>query len=272
MDRTGFIGGSDLYTIMHGDWSELYDIKCGLVEPQDLSGQFNVELGTHTERFNIDWLCKTSGYMSCRKGLPASGEPVTSYTFSKTISGVPYKGQLDDILDNGTGKRFVCEAKHTASFKTMPKMLQMYMPQMHLYMRLSGIHQCVFTVIFGNQHEWCVVEYDEEYWKQVHNYVAQFWSFVEKNVRPAALGSVDIDWSSIKIDGLEMRDASQDNQFVDAAHNFVNTSQGYHKHEQAKKELKALVKDTEREVFCDLLTIKRDKRGALRIKTNEGAA
>ena len=35
--------------------------------------------------------------------------------------------------------------------------------------------------------------------------------------------------------------------------------------ESAKKDLKAIVADNEREVYSDLLTIRRDKRGALRI-------
>jgi hypothetical protein len=39
----------------------------------------------------------------------------------------------------------------------------------------------------------------------------------------------------------------------------------------AKKELKALVKPNEREVFTDKLSIKRNKRGALTIKIKEGA-
>ena len=39
--------------------------------------------------------------------------------------------------------------------------------------------------------------------------------------------------------------------------------------EDAKKELKALVKPNEREVFTDKLSIKRNKRGALTIKIKE---
>jgi hypothetical protein len=37
--------------------------------------------------------------------------------------------------------------------------------------------------------------------------------------------------------------------------------------EISKKELKAMVGDNEREVYCDQLVIKRDKRGSLRITT-----
>jgi hypothetical protein len=70
---------------------------------------------------------------------------------------------------------------------------------------------------------------------------------------------------SIPVDQMVVRDASQDNMFVDAA---VTYTQGYEQNrvfENAKKDLKAMVADNEREVFCDYLTIKRDKRGSLRI-------
>ena len=48
----------------------------------------------------------------------------------------------------------------------------------------------------------------------------------------------------------------------------LHTSMGTRKNrtfENAKKDLKAMVADNEREVYCDQLTIRRDKRGSLRI-------
>ena len=65
---------------------------------------------------------------------------------------------------------------------------------------------------------------------------------------------------------MVVRDASHDNAFVDAA---VTYHASWHKAQlckQAEKDLKGMVADNEREVYCDYLTIKRDKRGALRIK------
>lgn len=257
MERKGFIGGSDLYAIMNGKWAELWDIKMGVSEPDDLSDQFNVQLGIATEDFNKHWLMKQTGL------------DVFSYQeeFSAEISKVPYKGHVDGMTNQG----HVVECKHTHGYNTMANMLQNYMPQMHLYMRLSGCDKAILSVIFGNQFEYVEVQYDEDYWRQVHQHVVNFWSFVLKGDRPPSYGEKKIDWSSIKIDGLSVRDASQDNMFVDMAHEFVNSSHGYARHEQAKRELKAMVQDTEREVFCDVLSIKRDKRGALRITMKEGA-
>ena len=61
------------------------------------------------------------------------------------------------------------------------------------------------------------------------------------------------------------RDASRDNGFIDAAHTYLEHQSAAKTFEGAKKDLKAMVAGNEREVYCTNLTIKRDKRGALRI-------
>jgi hypothetical protein len=42
------------------------------------------------------------------------------------------------------------------------------------------------------------------------------------------------------------------------------------KHDVIKKELRSMIADDEREVYCDILAIKRDKRGACRITVTGG--
>ena len=61
MKRTGFIGGSDAVKIMNGDWFELWEVKTGLKEPEDLSSKLAVQLGIHTEDFNLSWFEKENG-------------------------------------------------------------------------------------------------------------------------------------------------------------------------------------------------------------------
>ena len=46
MERKGFIGGSDCVKIMNGDWLELWQIKTGRVESDDLSRNIAVQLGS----------------------------------------------------------------------------------------------------------------------------------------------------------------------------------------------------------------------------------
>jgi len=257
MKRTGFIGGSDLYSIMRGDWHDLWLVKTGRKEPDDLSGQFNVQLGVQTEAFNLEWLWKQAGY-NYRHVEPQPRE----------IAGVPYQARPDAITND---KSAIIECKHTGGHKKMSDILSAYLPQVHLYMRVMDIHQTIFSVIFGNRWEYCVVDYDVEFWKQVHQQVFDFWNHVETDEAPDNYVLDKIDWSQVKIDGLVSRDASSDNQFVNLAHEYVNASQSVKQHDAIKKELRSMINDNEREVYCDLLTIKRDKRGACRITINEEA-
>ena len=63
MDRKGFIGGSDMYALEHGNWFDLWQIKTGRKEPDDLSHMFNVNLGNETELFNMRWFEIQTGVM-----------------------------------------------------------------------------------------------------------------------------------------------------------------------------------------------------------------
>jgi sulfite reductase alpha subunit-like flavoprotein len=261
MERKGFIGGSDLYSIMRGDWHDLWLVKTGRKEPDDLSGQFNVQLGNETESFNMTWLNQQTGW--CRYFAEVT---------RKNIADVPYQARPDGIGKHDHSDEYaIIEAKHTGGHKKMSDILSAYLPQVHLYMRVMDIHQTVFTVIFGNRWEHCVVDYDHEFWMKVHAQAFNFWQHVVEDTRPDTYEEVKIDWTQVKVDGLVSRDASQDNQFVNLAHEFVNASQNMRQHDSIKKELRSMINDNEREVFCDLLTIKRDKRGACRITINEGA-
>ena len=258
MERKGFIGGSDLYSIVRGDWNELWQVKTGRKKPENLDHLFNVQLGVRTEAFNMEWLTRQTGW----DVMPSPD------IIRKTISGVPYQARADGIAYDDDGKAMIVECKHTASWKGMVDIIDMYLPQVHLYMRVHELDRAVFSVIFGNQWEHCTVDYDHEYWMKVSTQAYQFWQMVETDTEPTRTHGDKIDWSNVKIDGLVMRDANTDNEFMDAAHRFVNSSQQAKEHEAVKKELRSMIKDTEREVFCDLLTIKRDKRGACRITIN----
>ena len=48
-----FIGGSDQKGFENGDWHDLWLIKTGRKEPDDLSNVFRVNLGSETELFNM---------------------------------------------------------------------------------------------------------------------------------------------------------------------------------------------------------------------------
>src|SRR6201993_2071700 len=64
IDRRSFIGGSDARIIMSDDEAallRLWQEKRGEVEPEDLSGDLLVQLGTVTEHLNRHWYEKNTG-------------------------------------------------------------------------------------------------------------------------------------------------------------------------------------------------------------------
>ena len=91
MDRKGFIGGSDLYTIMKGDWHDLWLGKTGRKEPENLDHIFRVQLGTHTEQFNLRWLERDTGLAIQHLEDQYVGEE----SVVQHLSSVPFKGQID---------------------------------------------------------------------------------------------------------------------------------------------------------------------------------
>ena len=135
MKRTGFIGGSDCVKIMQGDWLELWQIKTGRADPPDLSKNLAVQMGIHTEDFNLDWFeteydCVLSDHQR---------------HYRDKIGLVPARGTVDAMFGDA-----VVEAKHTNSFNKMDDIIKRYMPQIQLYCKLAEAPDAYLSVIFGN--------------------------------------------------------------------------------------------------------------------------
>ena len=60
-DRKQGIGGSDATKLYNGEWHTLWLEKTGDAEPVDLSDVLPVQMGVHTEPFNIQWFEKQTG-------------------------------------------------------------------------------------------------------------------------------------------------------------------------------------------------------------------
>ncbi len=272
MNRIGFIGGSDMRRIMDGDWTSLWEEKTGKVEPVDLSDNLAVQLGTITEHFNKEWFNKqhtSEGCETIAAGHKGVGHGLTA---EMNWEGVPLKGQVDGhIMVNRNFTDEIIECKHTYDMNKMEACLQMYMPQMQFYMWVHQAKGCYLSVIFGNRRwESVYVTKDWDYIHKMQVHLTEFWRLVRDDTRPFAdeqIPPVSID--KIKVDGLVRRDASSDNEFISRCHDYIEHEPNAKLFDSAKSELKAMVSNDEREVYCDLLTIKRDKRGSLRVTVNK---
>jgi len=132
MERKGFIGGSDCVKIMQGNWLELWQIKTGRIESDDLSRNIAVQLGSWTEDFNLEWFehehdCVLSNHQEELEDM---------------IGTVPAKG----MIDARWGSRIV-EAKHTNPYKNIDDIIEYYMPQIQLYCYLV---RCRWRILLSN--------------------------------------------------------------------------------------------------------------------------
>lgn len=255
MNRQGFVGGSDMYRILKGEWHSLWLEKTGRKQPDDLSDVFPVQLGVATEGFHLDWFSKVTGYNIVERGK----------LFEYTYKNIPLRGMTDGYVEGN----LIVECKHTSSYRKMSDMLDMYLGQLHHYMFTSNTPSIAFSVIFGNQHEWCTVSFNEEYWKQCLEKIEEFWWFVDQDVEPQDGKPEPINWADIMIDELKVRDASDDNYFMSLVHDYMTWETHAIKFNNVKKELRAQIADNEREVFCKYLSIKRSKNGSCRIVLNK---
>ncbi len=252
MERKGFIGGSDCVKIMQGNWLELWQVKTGRVEPEDLSRNIAVQMGIQTEEFNLLWFAEEYGFTLT--GFQKS--------FEETIESVPVKGTVDAMVDGS-----IVEAKHTNAYNTLDKVIEYYMPQIQLYIHLARGEGAHVSVIFGNNKwESAYVGESKEYFNSMWAVVSDFWGYVLRDEEPVGNDQpIQLSVDKVSVDNMVKRDATTDNEFNDAAYTYVTLEADAKAFESAKKQIKSMVGDNEREVYCDHLTAKRDKRGAIRI-------
>jgi len=269
MKRTGFIGGSDCVKIMDGQWYELWEIKTGRKQPEDLSHLIQVELGSFTEPFNLYWLEKETGWsasetqMSYAKGW---GNTDTHNVIA------PMQGTIDAIGINDQGEQAIIECKHTNAFTTMDKQVEYYMPQIQCYLELADMDLCIFSVIFGNsKHQATAIARDHNYISAMKKEVLDFWTYVHHNEEPyVGVNGEPITnkklLDAIPVDNMVKRDATLDNHFGMLCSDFTANKSSAETYENAKKGLKEIIKPNESEVYNDYITVKRNKRGAITIK------
>ena len=124
-----------------------------------------------------------------------------------------------------------------------------------------------FSVIFGNKHECVVVGENQDYQYDMLDKIKAFWEYVVHNKRHEDV-LVKVKQSikdNVAINGKVKRDVSRSNSFALASTEYLLYEDNAKAFENAKKELKAEMKDNESEIYNDKLSVKRDKRGSIRI-------
>lgn len=299
-DRNEYIGGSDVAKIMSGDWYNLWLEKTGQVKHTDLSDVFQVQLGTVTETFNIEWFYKN--YTDCAKqniiqSRHSPSAPINPRQLFGINTGTTYecfmRGNLDDVCMDGSGSICAIEAKHTSAlgmrFKNIDEAIETYMPQMQFYLYL--LHQnfpnqriggCYFPIIFGNV--WHCVKvssyagYQIDMVDAIHRFKKHVDAYDPSNPKASEpIGykpkQTKITTEQIPVNGMIRKDLSSSNSFVHACGEYMENKK---KADISKKDLdesrdKVLshVPDNAREVYSSTASVKRTKNNTLRITIKE---
>ena len=263
VERPKTIGGSDAIRIMEGDWHSLWLEKTGRAEPADLTWVLPVQLGILTEELNKKWFVQETGLSL----LPKTAQLNFKDNFRHA--------SLDGIV-KGSDKHFVLECKHTNANNTLDNVTRKYMPQLQHYMQVATMDRAYLSVIFGNmRYEWCSIEKNNDYIKELYDTEKTFWNLVETDTEPENIHNEDtldkiIEKHNIKINEMISIDMGKNNEFVANAATWRETKIPYDQHRAVSKIIKEIIPANCRLAEGGGVKVSRTKAGNLTIKENKG--
>src|SRR6478736_5103942 len=250
-DRRSFIGGSDARIIMGDDQTallRLWQEKCGEREPEDLSGDLLVQLGTVTEHLNRHWYEKNTGHAVTE---------VQRQVFHAVHRWMA--ATLDGRVE-ATGAVF--EAKFMLPWNFSEEAAaEKHMAQLQHNMWVTASRTAVLSIITGGG-KWVeiTIPADPLYQHLLLTAEKKFWRCVETGEPPHLFG---VEPPRAKIEAVRTVDMSGSNAWAEFAGLFQATRQAAQDHERSRTELKALVPEDAREAAGHGLRAKRSKSGAI---------
>jgi predicted phage-related endonuclease len=249
--RCSFIGGSDARIIMGDDEAALLRLWCekrGEAEPEDLSNNLIVQLGSVTEELNRHWYERNTGQ-------------VVSAVQRRVFH--PVKRWMAETLDGmveGTGAVF--EAKFMLPWTFSEEAAaEKHMAQLQHNMWVTASRTAVLSIITGGG-KWVeiTIPADPLYQHLLLTAEKKFWRCVETGETPRLFG---VEPPRPRIEAVRIVDMSASNSWADFAATFRRTRPAYQEHEAAKADLKKLVPEDAREAVGHGLRAKRSKSGAI---------
>ena len=191
-DRRTGIGGSDATRLYEGDWYQLWS------EPADLSDVLPVQMGVHTEPFNISWYEKQTGKKVIRQQEFLT-HPKYNYMYAH-IDGVVSQ-LIQEKNKNIFPQEAILECKHTNAFSNPQKCLDKYIAQIQHYLMVSGFNKAYMSVFFGNmKYDIIEVEANEMFQKKLIAAEVLFWYYVKNKKAPPD----NVSWETFKVIGEQL--------------------------------------------------------------------
>ena len=250
-DRCSFIGGSDARIIMGSDERALLRLwreKRGEIEPEDLSGELVVQLGSVTEALNRRWYEKNTGHMIT---------DVQRQVFH------PVHRWMAATLD---GRIAATEAVFEAKFMlpwnfSEEAAAEKHMAQLQHNMWVTASRTAALSIITGGG-KWVeiTIPADPLYQHLLLTAEKKFWRCVQSGDTPRLFG---IEPPRPRLEAIRIVDMSSSNSWGELAATFRQTRSAHEQHEAAKTDLKKLVPEDAKEAIGHGIRAKRSKSGAV---------
>jgi predicted phage-related endonuclease len=257
VDRRSFIGGSDARIIMGDDEAMLVRLwreKPGDFEPEDLSDNLIVQLGTVTEDLNRRWYERNTGH-TIKDVQRRIQHPVNKWMAAA----------LDGLVDPGGA---VFEAKFMLPWTFSEEAAaEKHMAQLQHNMWVSDARSAVLSIITGGG-KWVEmpVHADPLYQHLLLTAEKKFWRCVMSGEEPRLFG---VEPPRPRLEAVRVVDMSASNSWAEFAATYRRTRPAYQEHEGAKAELKKLVPEDAKEASGHGLRAKRSKSGAVSFEVME---
>jgi predicted phage-related endonuclease len=250
-ERRYFIGGSDAHIIMGKDEDALLRLwreKRGEAEPEDLSGNLVVQLGSATEELNRRWYQANTGQV------------ITDV--QKRIRHPALRWMVATLDGRVAGSDAVFEAKFMLPWSFSEEAAaEKYMPQLQHNMWVVAARTAVLSVITGGG-KWVEIatHADPLYQHLIVTAERKFWRCVESGEPPRLFG---VEPPKPRIEAVRIVDMSGSNSWGEFAGLFRSTRPAFLDHERSKTELKALMPEDAKEAIGHGVRAKRSKSGAI---------
>ena len=249
--RCDFVGGSDARIIMGDEEAALIRLwreKRGEVEPEDLSDNLIVQLGTVTEDLNRRWYERNTGH-AIEHVQRRIQHPVHKWMAAT----------LDGLVDPGGA---VFEAKFMLPWNFSEEAAaEKHMAQLQHNMWVTASRTAVLSIITGGG-KWVemTIPADPLYQHLLLTAERKFWRCVESGEPPHLFG---VEPPRPRVEAVRTVDMSGSNAWAEFANLYRVTRDAAVDHDRAKAELKALVPEDAREASGHGLRAKRSKSGAI---------
>jgi predicted phage-related endonuclease len=257
-DRRSFIGGSDARVIMGDDENllvRLWREKRGEIEPEDLSQNLIVQLGTVTEDLNRRWYERNTGH------AVEAVQRRMHHPIHKWMAAT-----LDGLINPGGA---VFEAKFMLPWTFSEEAAaEKHMAQLQHNMWVSDARSAVLSIITGGG-KWVelTIHADPLYQHLLLTAEKKFWRCVTTGEEPRLFG---IEPPRPRLEAVRIVDMSSSNSWAEFAATFRRTKPAAQEHEGVKADLKKLIPEDAKEVVGHGLRAKRSKSGAISFDLIDG--